>query len=97
MGIGVLLCLEMGNPGDGVWMLVLSMIVYGVAFDFFQYFRLSFVESETDSSIRLSAQGVYDHDQWFRSFIGSYVAGWGCRYGRLAYFLVLFLLVIRWW
>ena len=24
-----------GNPGDGVWMLVLSMLVYGVAFDFF--------------------------------------------------------------
>ena len=26
-----------GNPGDGVWMLVLSMLVYGVAFDFFSY------------------------------------------------------------
>ena len=25
----------LGNPGSGVWMFVLSMIVYGVAFDFF--------------------------------------------------------------
>ena len=24
-----------GNPGSGVWLLVLSMLVYGVAFDFF--------------------------------------------------------------
>ena len=27
--------LGLGNPGSGVWLFLLSMIVYGVAFDFF--------------------------------------------------------------
>jgi len=66
-----------GNPGDGVWMLVLSMIVYGVAFDFFNISGSLFVENETDSSIRSSAQGVFMiMTNGFGAFIGSYVAGW---------------------
>ncbi len=27
----------LGNPGDGLWLLILSMLVFGVAFDFFKY------------------------------------------------------------
>jgi NHS family xanthosine MFS transporter len=66
-----------GNPGGGVWMLVLSMIVYGVAFDFFNISGSLFVESETDSSIRSSAQGVFMiMTNGFGAFIGSYIAGW---------------------
>jgi NHS family xanthosine MFS transporter len=66
-----------GNPGGGVWMLVLSMLVYGVAFDFFNISGSLFVESETDSSIRSSAQGVFMiMTNGFGAFIGSYVAGW---------------------
>jgi len=66
-----------GNPGTGVWMLVLSMIVYGVAFDFFNISGSLFVENETDSSIRSSAQGVFMiMTNGFGAFIGSYVAGW---------------------
>ena len=48
-----------GNPGGGVWMLILSMIVYGVAFDFFNISGSLFVDTETDSSIRSSAQGLF--------------------------------------
>lgn len=48
-----------GNPGDGVWMFVLSMIVYGVAFDFFNVSGALFVEKETDKSIQASAQGLF--------------------------------------
>lgn len=48
-----------GNPGSGVWMLILSMIVYGVAFDFFNVSGSLFVDRETDLSIRSSAQGVF--------------------------------------
>ena len=44
-----------GNPGDGVWMFILSMIVYGVAFDFFNISGSLFVNKETDASIRSSA------------------------------------------
>ena len=48
-----------GNPGDGVWMFVLSMLVYGVAFDFFNISGSLFVNQETDMSIRSSAQGLF--------------------------------------
>src|SRR5690554_7519840 len=49
----------MGDPGSGVWMFVLSMIVYGIAFDFFNVSGSLFVDQETDKSIRSSAQGVF--------------------------------------
>jgi len=69
--------LGLGNPGGGVWMLILSMIVYGVAFDFFNISGSLFVENETNSSIRSSAQGVFMiMTNGFGAFIGSYVAGW---------------------
>ena len=48
-----------GNPGDGLWMIIMSMIVYGVAFDFFNISGSLFVDKETDLSIRSSAQGLF--------------------------------------
>ena len=48
-----------GNPGDGVWMFILSMLVYGVAFDFFNISGSLFVNQETDMSLRSSAQGLF--------------------------------------
>lgn len=48
-----------GDPGNGVWMFVLSMIVYGVAFDFFNVSGALFVEKETDKTIQASAQGLF--------------------------------------
>lgn len=48
-----------GNPGSGVWLFILSMIVYGVAFDFFNVSGSLFVDKETDMSIRSSAQGLF--------------------------------------
>jgi NHS family xanthosine MFS transporter len=49
----------LGNPGPGVWMFILSMIVYGIAFDFFNISGSLFVNKETDLSIRSSAQGLF--------------------------------------
>lgn len=49
----------MGNPGPGVWLFILSCIVYGVAFDFFNISGSLFVDQETDPSIRASAQGLF--------------------------------------
>lgn len=49
----------MGNPGSGVWMFILSMIVYGVAFDFFNISGSLFVDQNTDSELRSSAQGLF--------------------------------------
>ena len=48
-----------GNPGSGVWLFILSMIVYGVAFDFFNISGSLFVDKETDIRIRSSAQGLF--------------------------------------
>lgn len=48
-----------GNPGSGVWMFVLSMIVYGVAFDFFNISGSLFVDKSTDPKLRSSAQGLF--------------------------------------
>ncbi len=49
----------LGNPGEGVWMFVLSMLVYGIAFDFFNISGSLFVNQETDMSVRSSAQGLF--------------------------------------
>lgn len=48
-----------GNPGSGVWMLLASMIIYGVAFDFFNISGSLFVDKSTDPSLRSSAQGLF--------------------------------------
>lgn len=48
-----------GNPGAGVWMFILSCIVYGVAFDFFNISGALFVDQNTDGKIRSSAQGLF--------------------------------------
>ena len=48
-----------GNPGTGVWMLILSMIVYGVAFDFFNISGSLYVNMRTSGKIQNSAQGLF--------------------------------------
>lgn len=48
-----------GNPGPGVWFFVLSMLVYGVAFDFFNISGSLFVNQSTDEKMRSSAQGLF--------------------------------------
>jgi len=48
-----------GNPDGGLWMIVLSCIVYGMAFDFFNISGSLFVETQTTPEIRGSAQGVF--------------------------------------
>ena len=49
----------MGDTGAGVWMFVLSCIVYGVAFDFFNISGALFVDRHTSTDIRSSAQGLF--------------------------------------
>ena len=48
-----------GDPGPGLWMIVLSCIVYGMAFDFFNISGSLFVEQQSDPKIRASAQGLF--------------------------------------
>lgn len=49
----------LGDPGAGVWMFVLSCIVYGVAFDFFNISGALFVDENTTIDVRSSAQGLF--------------------------------------
>ena len=56
--------------------MLLSMVVYGVAFDFFNISGSLFVEKETSREIRSSAQGVFMiMTNGFGAFFGSYAAG----------------------
>ena len=68
--------LGLGDPGPGLWMLILSMIVYGMAFDFFNISGSLFVEQSTTPKTRASAQGVFMMmTNGFGAVIGSYGAG----------------------
>ncbi|MGV3630555.1 MAG: nucleoside permease [Bacteroidota bacterium] len=51
--------LAFANPADGLWMIILSCIVYGMAFDFFNVSGSLFVETQTNPNIRSSAQGLF--------------------------------------
>ena len=61
-----------GNPGSGLILLVLSMIIYGMAFDFFNISGSLFVEKEADIKIRSSAQGLF---MLMTNGIGAYLGG----------------------
>ena len=65
-----------GDPGPGLWMLVLSMIVYGMAFDFFNISGSMFVNLEANPRIRASAQGLYMvMTNGLGAFLGTMLAG----------------------
>jgi NHS family xanthosine MFS transporter len=58
-------------------MIILSCIVYGMAFDFFNISGSLFVETTTDSSIRSSAQGLFMMmTNGVGAFLGSKVSGY---------------------
>src|SRR6185436_20483482 len=48
-----------GNPAEGLWMIILSCIIYGMAFDFFNISGSMFVDTQAPLEIRASAQGVF--------------------------------------
>ena len=66
-----------GDPGSGLWMLVLSMIVYGMAFDFFNISGSLFVDREAEPGIRASAQGLFMlMTNGIGAFVGGTASGW---------------------
>jgi NHS family xanthosine MFS transporter len=65
-----------GNPGNGLWMIVLSCIIYGMAFDFFNISGSLFVETQSDEKIRASAQGLFMMmTNGVGAFLGSRISG----------------------
>jgi NHS family xanthosine MFS transporter len=66
-----------GNPADGLWMIILSCIVYGMAFDFFNISGSLFVETTTSPQIRSSAQGLFMMmTNGVGAFMGSKISGY---------------------
>ncbi|WP_294671742.1 nucleoside permease [uncultured Fluviicola sp.] len=51
--------LAYGNPAEGLWMIILSCIVYGMAFDFFNVSGSLYLETTVNYKIRASAQGLF--------------------------------------
>jgi NHS family xanthosine MFS transporter len=65
-----------GNPVEGLWMIIASCIVYGMAFDFFNISGSLFIETTTDSKIRSSAQGLFMMmSNGFGAFFGGIISG----------------------
>ena len=66
-----------GNPTDGLWMIIMSCVVYGMAFDFFNISGSLFVETNTDSKNRSSGQGLFMMmTNGIGAILGSFVSGW---------------------
>ncbi len=65
-----------GDPSGGLWMIILSCIVYGMAFDFFNISGSLFIETSSDSSMRASAQGLFMMmTNGFGAILGSWSSG----------------------
>jgi MFS transporter, NHS family, xanthosine permease len=66
-----------GDPSFfGTILIILSCVVYGMAFDFFNISGSLFVETTTDSRIRASAQGLFMMmTNGIGAFLGSTISG----------------------
>lgn len=66
-----------GDPAGGLYLLVLSMIVYGMAFDFFNISGSLFIDKEAGPKIRASAQGLFMiMTNGLGAFFGGIISGW---------------------
>lgn len=69
-----------GDPATGLWMIILSCIVYGMAFDFFNISGSLFIETSTDHRIRSSAQGLFMMmTNGVGAILGSLVSGYAIQ------------------
>lgn len=66
-----------GDPGSGFIFLTLSMIIYGMAFDFFNISGSMFMAKESSPSIRSSAQGLF---MLMTNGLGAIIGAYGSAY-----------------
>jgi MFS transporter, NHS family, xanthosine permease len=65
-----------GDPTTGLWMIIVSCIVYGMAFDFFNISGSLFIETTTNPAIRSSAQGLFMMmSNGFGAYFGAKISG----------------------
>lgn len=66
-----------GNPADGLWLIILSCVVYGMAFDFFNVSGSMFVDTTVDKKYRSSGQGIFMMmTNGVGAILGSLLSGW---------------------
>lgn len=66
-----------GDPESGVFLIVMSCIVYGMAFDFFNVSGSLFVDTTVEKKYRSSAQGIFMMmTNGFGAILGSLLSGW---------------------
>ena len=71
----------LGNPAEGLILLIMSMIIYGIAFDFFNISGSLFIETEAAPEIRASAQGLFMiMTNGIGAFVGGWMSGWVVDY-----------------
>ncbi|MGL4856943.1 MFS transporter, partial [Plesiomonas sp.] len=71
------LLLGFGNPGELWWMIILSMLVWGVAFDFFNLAGSLFLETNVDAGMKATAQGLLQvMIIGVGGTLGGFVSGW---------------------
>ena len=65
-----------GDPGPGLWMIILSCVIYGMAFDFYNISGSLFVEMNSPHTIRSSSQGLFMlMTNGLGAFFGSRISG----------------------
>jgi NHS family xanthosine MFS transporter len=65
-----------GDPAGGLWMIVLSCVIYGIAFNFFHISGSLFIETAVEPSMRASAQGLFfTMSNGFGALFGSLAGG----------------------
>lgn len=68
--------LAFGDPSNGLWMIILSCIIYGMAFDFFNISCSLFVETQVEPGMRASGQGMFMMmSNGFGALLGSFLSG----------------------
>lgn len=65
-----------GNPAGLLWMIILSCVIYGMAFDFYNISGSIYIETQTDPVNRASAQGLFMMmSNGIGAFLGSRISG----------------------
>src|ERR1044071_3791571 len=68
--------LAYGNPGAGMWMFYLAILLHGVCFDFFFMTGQLYADQEAPSNLRITAQGFLTFVTYgIGMFIGSLLSG----------------------
>lgn len=75
--------LAYSNPAEGLWMIIVSCIVYGMAFDFFNVSGSLFLETTTSPKIRSSAQGLF---MMMTNGVGAVIGSYGSGFLIQRYF-----------